>query len=398
MVLQVFTTSISGTGVRATLASGDDVFVTANVVVASTDSTAIVGDGSGHRTEIYGTVLANFIGIDIGNSDDDINNVTVIREAGIVQQFSSGGAGIRMTGSGSVLDNRGKIYSPDFAVLMGSTGTGTTKIINTGLIEATEARAIVRFGATTETISTINTGTIRGATASYDGKEGAIGKDLITNNGKMFGDIILGGGDDSYNGTNGRLTGAVFGGVGNDTLRGGVDNDKFNGGDGIDKLFGGNGNDTLNGDVGNDVLQGDAGNDILTGGSGIDTLYGGLGKDTLTGGADKLYGGSGADTFVFRSVKESTVAASGRDTIFDFSQREKDKIDLKAIDADTTHAKDHAFSFIGKKAFSKDAGELRYEKKGGDTIIHGDVNGDGKADFSILVDASIDFTKADFIL
>lgn len=151
---------------------------------------------------------------------------------------------------------------------------------------------------------------------------------------------------------------------------------------------------------GNDVIKATKYSDVFWGANGNDTLYGYAGNDRLEGGAgaDKLYGGSGADTFVFRSVKESTVAASGRDTIFDFSQREKDKVDLKAIDADTTHAKDQAFSFIGKKAFSKDAGELRYEKKGGDTIIHGDVNGDGKADFSILIDASIDFTKADFIL
>lgn len=37
-------------------------------------------------------------------------------------------------------------------------------------------------------------------------------------------------------------------------------------------------------------------------------------------------------------------------------------------------------------------------KTGGDTYIQGDVNGDGKADFMIGVDASINFTKADFIL
>jgi Ca2+-binding RTX toxin-like protein len=173
-----------------------------------------------------------------------------------------------------------------------------------------------------------------------------------------------------------------WGGEGYDTLYGYDGNDAISGSNGADKLYGGNGNDTLKGDVGNDRLEG---------GSGADKLHG-------AAGADKLYGGSGADTFVFLSVKDSTVASTGRDTIYDFSQKSKDKIDLKAIDADTTLAKDQAFAFIGNKAFSKDAGELRYEKKGGDSYIHGDVNGDGKADFSILVDASITFTKADFIL
>lgn len=151
---------------------------------------------------------------------------------------------------------------------------------------------------------------------------------------------------------------------------------------------------------GNDVIKATKYADTFWGGTGNDTLYGYAGNDRLEGGAgaDKLHGGAGADTFVFRSVKDSTVAAGGRDTIVDFSQAEKDRIDLKAIDADTTLAKNQAFSFIADKAFSKDAGELRYEKKDGDTFVHGDVDGDGKADFSIRIDASIDFTKADFIL
>jgi len=179
--------------------------------------------------------------------------------------------------------------------------------------------------------------------------------------------------------------------VGNDTLRGGVDNDKFNGGDGIDKLFGGNGNDTFNGDVGNDSLQGDVGNDILNGGIGIDTLYGGLGKDTLTGGADK-------DTFVFKSIKDSTVASSGRDLIKDFSRAQGDKIDLKAIDASTKAGGDQAFKFIGPDGFHKVAGELNYVKKSGDTLISGDINGDGTADFTLVLDTLLTLKATDFIL
>lgn len=168
----------------------------------------------------------------------------------------------------------------------------------------------------------------------------------------------------------------------------------------VDLFWGGNGNDTLYGYNGNDTLSGGNGVDKLYGGAGNDTLKSDAGNDRLEGGAgaDKLYGGAGADTFVFLSVKDSTVAASGRDTIFDFSQKEGDRINLKVIDADTTLANDQAFTFIGNKAFSKDAGELRYVKTGGVTYIQGDVNGDGKADFMIGVDASINFTKADFIL
>mgnify|MGYP001597350696 CR=1 FL=1 len=149
--------------------------------------------------------------------------------------------------------------------------------------------------------------------------------------------------------------------------------------------------DVINGSKLNDYIAGMAGNDKLNGGVGADKLYGGT-------GADKLYGGAGADVFVFTSIKDSTSAASGRDTIYDFKQSEKDKIDLKALDANTKAVGDQAFTFIGTEKFHKQAGELRYEKKSGDTFIHGDVNGDGKVDFSVRVDASINFTKADFIL
>jgi hypothetical protein len=44
------------------------------------------------------------------------------------------------------------------------------------------------------------------------------------------------------------------------------------------------------------------------------------------------------------------------------------------------------------------AGEVRYEVKNGSTFVSADVDGDGKADFSIKFDGAIDFTKADFLL
>ncbi|WP_439631586.1 calcium-binding protein [Shinella sp.] len=160
------------------------------------------------------------------------------------------------------------------------------------------------------------------------------------------------------------------------------------------------GNDKISGTKYADVLMGGKGADVLSGGGGKDILKGDAGNDKLYGGdgGDRLTGGSGADTFIFKSIKDSTVAASGRDTILDFSRSQKDKIDLAAIDASTKAGGDQAFKFIGTDAFHNKAGELRFEKKGGDTLIHGDVNGDGKADFSILVDASITFKAGDFLL
>lgn len=178
----------------------------------------------------------------------------------------------------------------------------------------------------------------------------------------------------------------LSGGAGNDSLNGGAGNDTLNGGTGNDTLVGGTGNDSLNAGSGNDLLNAGSGNDTLLGGAGNDTLLGGAGNDILTGGAgaDVLTGGAGRDVFVYTSLSDSRVTASGRDTITDFTRI--DTIDLSAIDANTGVAGDQAFSFIGTDAFSKSAGELNYKVVKAGAILSGDVNGDGKADFSIFVE------------
>lgn len=143
-----------------------------------------------------------------------------------------------------------------------------------------------------------------------------------------------------------------------------------------------------------------SGNDRITGGSYGDRLEGFNGNDILYGkaGADKLYGGLGADTFQFRSTKDSTVPSSGRDTIYDFSRSQGDKIDLRSIDAKTTVAGNQTFAFIGQNEFHNKAGELRYEKISGGSLIEGDVNGDGQADFAISLKSVSVITKSYFIL
>nr|WP_280952686.1 hypothetical protein [Rhizobium subbaraonis] len=147
-----------------------------------------------------------------------------------------------------------------------------------------------------------------------------------------------------------------------------------------------------------DRLSGDSKSNVLSGGVGKDMLKGNRGNDTLIGGkgADALYGGKGKDVFVFKELTDSTVKSSGRDTIYDFSKG--DRIDLKAIDGDIYGWGDQAFSFIGSKGFSGDAGELRFSKKNGSTSIYADVDGDKKADFAIHVDKLYTFEKGDFLL
>jgi serralysin len=179
--------------------------------------------------------------------------------------------------------------------------------------------------------------------------------------------------------------------AGKDTITGTAFADVISSGGGNDVVAGGSGSDTLFGNTGNDTLKGDAGNDTLRGEAGADKLYGGR-------GADKLYGGSGADAFIFKAVSDSTVSATGRDKIFDFKRSDNDRIDLKAIDANSKLGGDQAFKFIGVDAFHKKAGELRYEKKAGDIFVHGDTNGDGRADFTIVIDPIVALKSGDFIL
>ena len=62
-----------------------------------------------------------------------------------------------------------------------------------------------------------------------------------------------------------------------------------------------------------------------------------------------------------------------------------DVIDLSAIDANSGLGGDQAFSFIGSGAFTNTAGELRFATVNGNTMVYGDTNGDGTADFAISV-------------
>ncbi|MBP1883816.1 M10 family metallopeptidase [Sinorhizobium mexicanum] len=163
------------------------------------------------------------------------------------------------------------------------------------------------------------------------------------------------------------------------------------GGSANDSIIGNQAANTLRGNAGNDALSGDRGNDLLDGGVGNDSLYGGA-------GADRLTGGTGADRFLFKSLAETTVATTGRDTIYDFVASQSDRLDLSAIDANTAATGNQAFVFVGTAAFSGGKGELRYDRAASDTYIYGDVNGDRKADFAIHLDDAVALQKGYFIL
>ncbi|WP_431301423.1 carbohydrate-binding domain-containing protein [Sediminicoccus sp. BL-A-41-H5] len=139
------------------------------------------------------------------------------------------------------------------------------------------------------------------------------------------------------------------------------------------------------------LLNGTGGADLLTGGLGHDTLAGGAGNDTLNGGAgqDRLTGGRGKDVFAFTSAAE----ANG-DVITDFSRTQGDRLDLRPIDADTTHAGDQAFTYIAGALFNGTPGQLRYAEG----VLSADLNGDTLPDVQITLEGVPSLRAGDFWL
>jgi Ca2+-binding RTX toxin-like protein len=177
--------------------------------------------------------------------------------------------------------------------------------------------------------------------------------------------------------------------------------DVWMGGNFADRMSGYGGQDDLSGLGGDDRLSGDSGNDTLNGGNGNDLLFGGANNDVLTGGLgrDLMSGGPGRDLFDFNSFKETGRGAK-RDIIQDFQSVDNitgDDIDLTTIDAKAGVKHNQAFKFIGAQHFHDKAGELRFIDKGASCIVQGDVNGDGKADFEILVKVGT-LHQSDFLL
>jgi hypothetical protein len=389
-------------------------------------------------------------GIELAGADDSLTNSNMIfgdvqmgegkdtvTNSGTINGFVDFGAG----NADDVLKNTKSIVGN---VLMGD---GKDTVTNSGTIGDS-----VDLGAGNDTL--INSGKIVSSVELGDGN------DTFKNTGTVLGSINLGAGDDIFTGGNqGELItdaqGAdkySFGGgfdvffavnpaVGNDIVDGGAGTDQYDAGAGmagvqinLDTIshtgFGGTqaaktatgteiGTDTITGfefvvgTTGNDLIFGNGaantlssvgGNDELYGYGGNDTLNGGDNDDLLIGGAgrDKLSGGTGNDTYYFLTLADSGKTAATRDLIVDFEVG-ADKIHLNLMDANTKMSGDQNFTWIatdgGFGAFTKTAGELHLRMGNGNTIIEGDVNGDGKADFQIeLAGHRFDITGADFIL
>lgn len=236
----------------------------------------------------------------------------------------------------------------------------------------------------------------------------------------------------SHNFTGNNLSNLIVGGSGSDIINGAYGNDTLDGGGGIDKLIGGFGDDffvvqpgdrvieyldrgidtvfvtggasytlgqnlemltlggmvakgigngldnTITGNNAANTLWGLAGNDWLAGGGGSDVLIGGPGQDTMTGGV-------GADQFRLTNLADSSIDAPDVIMDFTFGAGERDRISLTMIDANNLASGNQAFVYRGTE-FTGRAGDLRVQAQDdGAYIAAGDVDGDGRADFALVI-------------
>jgi Ca2+-binding RTX toxin-like protein len=114
---------------------------------------------------------------------------------------------------------------------------------------------------------------------------------------------------------------------------------------------------------------------------------------SATDGVDEITGGAGRDRFVFAHAKTLTPAI--KDVVTDFISK-TDKIDLQKIDADSTKSGNQAFKLVTN--FEGKAGQLIIEQSGANTLLSGDVNGDGTADIQIQLSGVTSIVTTDFIL
>ena len=99
------------------------------------------------------------------------------------------------------------------------------------------------------------------------------------------------------------------------------------------------------------------------------------------GGIDTLFGGGGGDRFAFRSAEDSSF--SRYDRIRDLEAH--DVIDLREIDANVHVAGDQAFVMVD--ALTGQAGQmaLSYVASSNFTLLQADADGDGRADFRLVM-------------
>ena len=433
-----------GTGVRLTLAAGIDLEVPHGIAITSSDAAAVTARGSSHAVHVIGLVSGDTAAITFDGAFAD-TQALVVAAGGVV---SSIGTAVSIAAGHARLENHGTITGTTSAVLIGTDHAVTDVMIaNAGAIQG----AII--AASTRTTALTNTGSITAAVPSGDAialtggaatvtNDGAINgavhltnaADKLINHGTILGALDLGAGNDFVDNHAGDIEGTIQLGAGDDLFIHGAVHNRIDGGSGYDTLdfsqsspvtialdrslsAGGAaqgssffnfeavigsdaGGDRIIGSSADNRLDGRGGNDTLSGLAGRDTLLGGAGKDTLIGGAgtDLYSGGAGADTFVFADGDFGGVTRALGDRVTDFRHAQHDRIDLSGVDANSLVHGHQGFTYIGLGHFHHTAGEVRLVLGADESTLFGDTDGDGAADFRIVLDGHINLHAEDFVL
>jgi Ca2+-binding RTX toxin-like protein len=214
-----------------------------------------------------------------------------------------------------------------------------TDISNSGRIIA---RSAAVYAVPGNALELVNTGEISGNFAVVTSQTGA--NDVVTNAGKMVGQVELFAGNDLFDGQLGVTLGQISGGTGADTILAGANHDTILGGEGADLLDGGAGLDLVSyrfgaspvlvdlqsealntGDAAEDILLNFEGvigtslDDTLSGTTAANDLRGDGGNDVLDGraGNDSLRGGGGNDLMMVNAALDRVfeAAGQGQDTV-----------------------------------------------------------------------------------
>jgi Ca2+-binding RTX toxin-like protein len=368
--------------------------------------------------------------------DGGEGNDTILGNGGADTLFGGSGSGADSLDGGSGNDYMTGGYGDD--ILRGGLGSDT--------MIGGQDNDTYYVDVTTDVVTEAYSGTNGGTDTVYSNVSFTLSVNV--ENLYFFGtDSINATGNDGANdisGTSGANYLRGMGGV--DNLRAGSGNDSLDGGTGADSMTGGAGDDFYyvdnSGDRISETLTGSAGgtdtvyskvshtlatnvetlflvgttaangmgnalNNAISGNSYVNTLRGMAGNDTFQSGngADVLIGGTGNDTFRFTSTTGSNPSA--RDVIragdgaiaFEKAGASLgDRIDLSAIDANTSAGGTQHFTF----GTSHGVGRLWTSTSGTMTLINGNTDGDSAIEFQIAIDdgavSASAYTAADFLL
>ena len=434
----------NGTGVTG---QGDDYIINNSGLIQGYDY-GVLATGIDYTILNSGTIETGTASASVGVYLAGTSSSKSLVNTGVIQSLATeGGIAVQVAGFNlTTIQNSGAIRSVGGVAIDASFATGAIHLTNSGTITSSLAFTM-SIAATSLADTILNTGTINRSVALgngddlFDGIGGFVGGTVFGGDGNdvfRISDPLAQVFEDTGQGLLDRIESTVSfslvptGEVENLTLlgtatdgTGNAYNNVITGNDMGNQLFGGGGNDTVDGMAGDDALRGDSGSDLVNGGDGFDslrggaaadTLYGGEGDDTIRGdgagdrlygdndedvliggaGRDTMYGGADADSFVFRAVTDSAAGALVRDIIAGF-EAGLDLIDLTRTDANTVLNGNQGFTFIGTAAFGSVAGQLR-AIHGATSILLGDVNGDGVADFELQLNGVATISVNDILL